>query len=177
MARAPRTRGPCIFDKLIISCTITQPTLTWVLNFPSVSPSSTPPYHHDSSLSAPTPLPPRMCTTRGRKGPINEIGLRRTCKRRGGWYRQRLWDAASPERHPIEQRVLISIQIPSLTPSNHTLSSPRLNWKHYPYSTGKISLRCKQAFLPNKMSEFRNSALRFGVLNLKTIHKVGILKF
>ena len=35
----------------------------------------------------PTPHPLRMCTTRRRKGPINETGLWRTCKRRGEWYR------------------------------------------------------------------------------------------
>ena len=35
----------------------------------------------------------------------------------------------------------------------------------------------QQAFLPNKMSKFRNSALRFGGLNLETIHRVGVFKF
>jgi len=45
------------------------------------------------------------------------------------------------------------------------------------YSAEKITFHCKQACLSNKMLKFRNSALRFGFLNLENIHKVGILKF
>jgi hypothetical protein len=45
------------------------------------------------------------------------------------------------------------------------------------YSSEKMTLRCKQVCLPNKMLEFRNSALRLRFLNLESIHKVGILKF
>jgi len=43
----------------------------------------------------------------------------------------------------------------------------RLRVMNYPYSAEKIYLRCKQACLPNKMLECRNSAPGFGFFNLR----------
>jgi len=41
----------------------------------------------------------------------------------------------------------------------------------------KITLRCKQACLPNKLLEFRNSALRFGFLNLSLLDTYSTVKW